>query len=88
MNGQFLDQVLHVLRRDPQDVRITTSNFVSSHPHAIPRLLFRVLIHPSLHGLEVCMPWLIVYGFGSVTNTGGKVATRNRLVAWPMLHLG
>src|SRR5271155_3185904 len=88
MNDQFLNQVLHVLRRGPQDVRIIASNFVSSHPHAIPWLLFRVLIHPSLHGLEVYTPWLIVYGFGSVADTSGKVTIRNRLVAWPMLHLG
>jgi hypothetical protein len=87
MNGQFLNQVLHVLRRDSQDVRIIASNFVFSHPHAIPWLLFRVLIHPSLHGLEICTPWLIVYSFGSVVNISGKVTIRNRLVAWLMSHL-
>ena len=69
MNGQFLNQALHVLRRYPQDVRVIASNFVSSHLHAIPWLLFRVLIHLSLHRLEACTPWLIVYGFGSVANT-------------------
>ena len=57
------------------------------NPTRIPRLLFRGLISPSLHLLEVCMPWLIACGFGTVANASGRVTVENKLIAWPMSHL-
>lgn len=58
------------------------------NPTRIPWLLFRDLISPSLHRLRVCAPWLITCGFGAVANASSTVAVRNKLVAWPMSHLG
>jgi len=58
------------------------------NPTRIPWLLFRGLINPSLHRLEVCTPWLIACGFGIVADASGRVTVRNKLMAWPMPHVG
>jgi hypothetical protein len=58
------------------------------NPTRIPWLLFCALTNPSLHRLEVCTPWLIACGFGTVANASGRVTVRNKLGAWPMSHLG
>lgn len=58
------------------------------NPTRIPWLLFRGLISPSLHRPEVCTPWFIACGFGIAASASGRVTVRNKLIAWPMSHLG